>query len=553
MGQSAETKLTPQVSQEICQRNGGTAVLIGSITQIGPQYNLILKAVNCSNGESLTSSEATANDKSQVLAALGKASSAIRNKLGESLGSIQRSDIPLERASTPSLEALQAYSRAASLKKGDRAAAVPLLQRAIQLDPNFALAYARLGTIYWNLSSKSLATENLRKAFDLRDRVSEQEKLEIESSYYLRVVGNTRKAQQSLEVWEQTYPNDFRARADLGTAYARLGQYEKSLAEFQEALRLDPERSALEGPVVASYRRLNRVDQARTLAEEALAQAPDSHYLHGELYLIAFIQNDAQGMARQVAWSQGKPGEEGWFLQAEADRAAYFGQLTKARELSRRAVASYQREKQQDAAANCEAETAFNEALFGNGPEARQLATSALHFSTDRDVQYLVAVALALTGDAVRATALTADLDERFPEESIVQFNYLPTLHALLAMGRREPSSAIESLQVAEPYDLGIVGAADLYPAFVRGETYLAMHKGSNAVMEFQKVIDNRAIVNFQPIGALAHLQLGRAYALQGESAKAQAAYQQFLTLWNNADSNLPILLAAKSEAAQLH
>jgi serine/threonine protein kinase/tetratricopeptide (TPR) repeat protein len=553
MGKPPDTKLTPEIGRELCQRTESAAILEGSIAMIGTRYNLILKAVNCTNGESLTSAEAQANDKSHVLDALGKAASEIRNKLGESLSTVQKLNTPLEQATTPSLEALQAYSLGwKTILGGDSAAAVPLFQRAIQLDPNFAAAYALLGISYAHLGESSLAAENMQKAFDLREHVSEREKLGLESAYYDVGLGDLEKAQHGFEVWEATYPRDPAPRDRLGAIYNAFGQYDKSLAEYQEALRLSKESGGEYANIVSAYRSLNRFDEARTTAKVAQSKNLDSPGLHNELYWLAFLQNDAAGMEQQIAWSTGKPEVEDALLANEADTAAYSGHLGKARAFARQAVVSAVRAEEKETAAGYEADAALREALLGNAAEAKQRSAAALGLSQGRDVAYEAALALALAGDSQRAQALADQLGKFLPENTIVQANYLPTLHAQLALNRKDPAKAIELLQAAAPYELGNVGEGALNPIYVGGEAYLAARQGREAATEFQKILDHRGVVVNSPIGALAHLGIARAYALQPDHAKARNAYEDFFTLWREADADIPILKQAKAEYARL-
>jgi tetratricopeptide (TPR) repeat protein/class 3 adenylate cyclase len=558
MDQKPDAKLTPEIARELCQRTASAAVLNGSIALIGTQYLLTLKAVNCESGESLASTEAAASDKNHVLDALGKTASEIRNKLGESLSTLQKLDTPLVQATTPSLAALQAYSlgKKTAVEKGDDAGAVPLFQRAIRLDPNFALAYLALGTSYANLGETVQAAQNTKKAYELRERVSEREKLYIESYYHWVVTGDLEKARQAYELWAQTYPRDASAPGNLGVIYFNLGQYDKALEETRQAFRLGPASGLRYSNSVIAYLFLNRLEEARATAEEAQAKKLDSPPLRLFLYQLAFLQNDAAGMAQQVAWAPGKQGVEDELSGAEADTAAYSGRLEKAREFSHRAVASVGRAENKETVAGYEVEAAVREALFGNAAEARQHAAATLALSTGRDVQYGAALALVFAGDAARAQSLTDGLAKRFPEDTIVQFNYLPTLQARLALTRNDALKAIETLQSATPYDLGIPGNGPftpaLYPVYVRGEAYLAGHQGSEAAAEFQKILDHRGVVVNDPIGALARLGLARGYALRGDTTKARAAYQGFLTLWKDADPDIPILRAAKSEYAKL-
>jgi serine/threonine protein kinase len=559
MGQPADARLTPEIARELCQRTESAVVLDGSIASLGSQYVLGLKAGNCHTGDALAAEQVTAEGKERVLKVLGEAAVKMRGKLGESLNTMQKFDTPLEQASTPSLEALQAYSLGWKTRvgKGDDAAAVPLLQRAIRLDPKFAMAFAALGASYFNLGEASLGAENMKMAYELRERVSEREKFYIESHYHSIVTGDLEKARRAYELWAQTYPRDWVPPDNLGGIYRILGQYEKRLAENRETLRLDASGVSY-AYLVYPYLNLNRFEEARAVAEEAQAKKLDSPLLRGALYLLAFLQDDAAGMAQQVAWSAGKPGIEEVLLSYEADTVAYSGRLGKAREFSRRAVASAERAEEKETAAGYEAEAALREALFGNATEARQRAVAALGLSTGRDVQYGAALALALARDAPRAQALADDLGKHFPEDTVVQFNYLPTIHAQIAFSRNVSSKAIEALQAAAPYELGspVSGGAfspALYPVYVRGEAYLAAHQGSEAAAEFRKILDQRGVVLNEPIGALAHLGLARAHVLQSNTAKAKAAYQDFLTLWKDADPDIPILVAAKSEYATIH
>jgi len=558
MGQKPDAKLTPAIAQELCQRTSSAAVIDGSIAQIGGQYLLTVKAVNCSNGESLASTEAQAGDKNHVLDALGKMASDIRNKLGESLSTVQKFDTPLEQATTPSLEALQAFSVGwkTMVGKADYAAAVAWFRRATLLDPKFAMAYATLGNCYSVLGESRLAAENLQKAYELRDQVSEFEKFYIETHYFQYVSGDLEKARQTYELFAQTYPRSVVPHSNLGQIYGFLGQYDKALAELREAHRLNPASGMRYAGLVNGYFSLNRLGEARAAAEEARMKNVDSPFLHSNLYQLAFLQNDATGMAREVTWATDKPRVEDVLLGAEADTVAYSGRLGQARELSHRAVASAQRAEEKETAAAYEADAALREALFGNETAARQRAAAALGLSNGRDVQYGAALALGFTGDAARTQTLAEDLVKVFPEDTMVQFNYLPTIRAQLALMHNDSSQAIEALQAAAPYELGSPGTGNftfaLYPIFVRGQAYLAAHQGREAAAEFQKILNHPGIVVNEPIGALAHLGLGRAYALQGDTAKAKAAYQDFLTLWKDADPDIPILQQAKAEYVKL-
>jgi serine/threonine protein kinase/tetratricopeptide (TPR) repeat protein len=563
MTRPPDTRLTPDIARELCQRANSKAYIAGSIANLGSQYVVSLKAVNCQTGDDLAQEQTTASGREKVLDALGGGATNLRTQLGESLASVGKFDAPLPQETTASLEALQAYSLGvrAQVEKGD-SAAVPFFQRAIRLDPNFAAAYAWLSTSDTNLGETSLAAENMRRAYELRERLSEHEKFPIESLYYNYATGDLEKARQAYELWAQTYPRDVTPQNNLGLIYSNLGQYDKALAEAHEAVRLDP-NGLTYANVVISYLSLNRQEEARATAQEAQEKKLDSPYLRVVLYQLAFLQNDVAGMALQVAWASGKPGVEDTLLSSEADTAAYFGRLGKARDLSRRAVAAASSAEEKETAASYEADGALREALFGNAVEARQRATAALGLSTGREVQCGAALALALAGDGSRTLALVDALGKQFPEDTIVQFNYLPTLRAKLALSRNDAttsgansSKAIEALQTATSYELGTPGSGAftpvLFPVYMRGEAYLAAQNGTAAAGEFQKILDHRGVVGNAAIGAFAHLGLARAYAMQGNKDKARTKYQDFLTLWKDADPDIPILKQAKAEYAKL-
>jgi len=559
MGQPNDTKLTAQIAQELCQRTSSAAVLNGSIAQIGSQYLLTVKAVNCSTGESLASTQAQASDKDHVLDALGKTASEIRTKLGESLGTLQKFDTPLEQASTPSLDGLKAYSSGRQiLNRAGEGPAIPFYKRAIELDPNFALAYAWLGIAYTSVGETGVGADYTRKAYELRDRASEPEKYFISATFHKEVSGDMEKAEQSCKLWIQAYP-----RAEIphtylaGAIYPALGQYAEGVEQAQEAIRLKPNFSIPYAFLMGHYIALNRLDEAKTTYQQALDRKLSNSFFPPLLYLLAFLQNDPAGMAQQVAKSAGTPGTEDQLLVLQSETSAYSGRLSESLEISRRAMDSAERAQEKEAAAMYLALSALREALFGNADEAKRRAAAAIGRSSGRDVHYAAALAFAFTGDDRQLQAIIDDLSKRFPEDTLVQFNFLPALNAKLALSRGNASEAIEILRAAAPYELGeTTGSAHgwtaLYPVYVRGQAYLAADQGTEAAAEFQKILDHRGAVATEPIGALAHLGLGRAYVLQGDTAKAKAAYQNFLTLWKNADLDIPILLAAKSESAKL-
>jgi eukaryotic-like serine/threonine-protein kinase len=558
MGNPHDARLTPEIAREVCQRTSSTVVLAGSIAQIGTQYNLILRATSCANDELLASAQAQARDKSHILDELGKVASEIRGKLGESLSTVQRFNTPLMQATTTSLEALQAFNLGWKelLGEGDSAAALQFFERAIQIDPKFAMAYWAKGLAYGNLGESVLSAENNRKAFEMREGLSELEKLSIESDYHGTVTGDLLKARGIYELAETTYPRVAGFHINLGVQLACLGQYEASLKQEQDSLRLAPSSGLAYGNLIVAYLSLNRIEDAEATAKEAHAKGLDSG-LGLILHQMAFYRGDSAEMARQVSLASGKPGLEELLLAAQADTAAYSGHLKQARELSRQAVDSAKRAGDREAAATYETVATLREALFGNGDEARRRATLPLAPSAGRDVQYGTALALAYGGDNVKAQALTDDLLKKFPEDTIAQFNYGPTLRARIALGQGNPRQALEILKAAAPYDLGAPAVgnynwAALYPVYVRGEAYLAARQGAEAAIELQKILDHRGVVLNMPAGALAHLQIGRALVLQGDTVKARAAYGDFLTLWKDADADIPILKQAKAEFAKV-
>ena len=555
MGQAPDTRLTKDIARQVCARTSGAAVIEGSIAKLDNQYVIGITAVNCRTGETLAQSQNTADDKSHVLATVGKAATEIRGKLGESHASLSKFDVPLEQATTPSLEALQAFSlgRQAMLFRGDYPAAVQFVRRAVTLDPNFAMAYAVLGTAYSGAGEPALAAENLKRAFDLRDRVSEKEKLYVTTHYYDFALGNIDKAIQEYQLWAQTYPRDAVPINNLTNDYLILGQYDKALPVALQSLELNPASALGYSGSLGAYMGLNRFDEAQAIIDRARAHNADSPNVHAVLYSLAFLRNDAAGMTRELAWGSGKPGIEDIFLFSESDTAAYAGQLQSAREATNRAVASANQADEKEVAETYQASSAARESLFGNLSQARQEALAALKISTGRDVQGTAALALALSGDAPEAQKFASDLDRRLPEDTVVQFIYLPIIRASLDLDRRDAQKAIEDLKVTAPYELAAVSSdLALMPVYLRAQAYLAAGDGQSAAPEFQKIVDHRGVVVNAPIGALAHLGLGRAYALQGDAAKARAAYQDFFGLWQKADAGIPVLDQARAEFAKL-
>jgi eukaryotic-like serine/threonine-protein kinase len=569
MDQPADARLTPGLARQVCERTGSAAVLDGSIASLGSQYVLGLRAMNCRTGNVLDEEQVQAAKKEDVLGALSQIARKFRTHVGESLATIKQHETPLAEATTPSLEALEAYSEAwkVAFITGS-ASAVPLVKRAIEIDPKFAMAYAYLGRLYADMGELGLARENLTQAYKLRDRVGDREKFFITANYDRLVTGNLEEARETCELWAQTYPRDAMPPSFLsGGISVGVGRYENAAEEAQKTIELDPDFPWGYINLAASDVSLGRLDQAQRVLQKASRRKLETPDTLVEQYDIAFLEGDPAGMERVATLSQGKPGAEDWITDKEAFVLAYSGHLQQSRLMTHRAEDLAGQSGERERSAQYETAAAVREALIGNAAEARRDARAALARSKGRDVEYGAAIALARSGDSSLSQTLANDLERRFPEDTLVRFSYLPTLRALLALNAGKPSSAIELLQAASPSELGstadsvgFVGA--LYPVYVRGEAYLAEHRGTEAAAEFQKIIDHRSIVVSDPIGALAHLQLGRAYALEAQSsrganaeaarAKGRAAYQGFLTLWNNADPDIPILKQAKAEYAKL-
>jgi serine/threonine protein kinase/predicted Zn-dependent protease len=555
MGRPPGDHLTTEVAREVCQRTSSTAMLAGSIAQVGDRYEVVLKAMNCATGDSLASTEAEAGDKNHVLDALGKVATSMREKLGESLATIQKFDTPLDQATTSSLEALKAFSEGRHAK--NEAAAIPFFKRSIELDPNFASAYAALGVAYGNLEEIGLSNTNFQKAYELRDRVSERERFRITALYESYVTGDLEKARQALELLAQAYPRDPPTFINLGVVSTAFADYDKALAETLTAKRLDPNNRIVWGNLVGFYISLNRLDEAKTASQEAIRQKIDTSALHANMYLLAFLEGDAAEMSRQVAWATGKPGAEDFLDAISSDTEAFHGRLAKAREFSQRAVEFDKRNDEKETAALWQLAGALHEAEFGDAEQARQQAAAGLELASNHDTQILAALALAEAGDAARAEKMAGDLAKRYPQDTLMNGYWLPSVRAAIEIERKNPSKGVELLKPALPYDLStpataITVGAPLIPPYLRGEAYLQSHQGPEAAAEFQKLLDHKYLVGNYVLGALAHLGLGRAYAEQGDAAKARVAYQDFFALWKDADANAPILIAAKAEYAKL-
>ncbi|HXY06717.1 MAG TPA: tetratricopeptide repeat protein, partial [Terriglobales bacterium] len=553
MGRPTNEHITVDVGRELCLRTGSKAVLGGTISSLGSHYLIDVTAVACSTGDTLAKDQAEATSKEEVLKALSKTSSSLRAKLGESLPSVQKFDVPIE-ATTSSLEALKNYSLAMTIKheQGD-APSIPFLKQAIKLDPNFPMAYAALALVYGNLQQPSLALEYATKAYQLRDRVSEREKLRISANYFY-ATGEIDKEIQIYELWIASYPRDFAAYGDLANDNEFEGQYDKALAEYQEALRLAPDNVGNYANLGSTYVNLNRLDEAKVTFDQALAHKLDDGILRCWMYYLAFLRGDATQMEQQIAWGAGKSGDEDRLLSAQSDSEAYYGRLSKARDFSRKAVDSALRADSKETGALWQVNAALREAELGNFALAKKGVTGALALSRGWDLMAVAALTLARIGDAPKAKALVEELKKNYPTNTLLKLYWLPTINAAIGLNNGDSSQAVVSLEVATPYELGSpppLQVGTLYPVFLRGQAYLLAHNGSAAATEFQKMLDHRGIVVNWVTGALAHLQIGRAYTMAGDTAKAKAAYQDFLTLWKDADPDIPILKQAKAEYAE--
>ncbi len=556
MNRPKQARLTSEIAREVCQRTASAATIEGSISSLGSQYVLGLKAVNCRTGDLLSEEQATANGKEQILEALGTASTKLRARLGESLASVQKYDAPPDSVTTSSLEALQAYTLGHRTLDviNDYAAAIPLFQRAISLDPNFAMAYLRLGQAYQPLSELTLCVENTRKAYELRGRTSESERLAISAFYELVVTGNLEAARTSYQAWAQSYPRDEEPPTYLWIVYGFMGEYEKARAAALQAWKINSGSGNNSVNLAYSYQWVNQPDQAKATVQDSRAHNVDSPWFPLLLYNVAFLQHDAAGMERQVADATGKPGVDDQILFLESETAAYNGEFAKSRELARRAADSAERANENETAAEYLGHSSVREALVGNMDAARQDAKASTLRSDSREGNGFSAIALALAGDSAQAARLADDLCKKLGADTIVQYDYLPMIRAAAALHSGDASRAIDALREGEPYELGQTNYSltfGLYPVYLRGEAYLAAKQGAAAQIEFQKLLDHYGAVGNQPIGALAHLGLARSYTLQANIPKARAAYNDFLSLWKNADPDVPLLKEAKAEFAK--
>jgi len=560
MNRPPETRLTPEISREICERTGSSAVLEGSIVGLGSQYILWLRARNCRTGEALAEEQAQAEKKEAVLNALSRIAIQIRTRLGESLATIQQHSTPLEQATTSSLEALKAYSAATvAIHTHGAPAAIPELERAIAIDPQFAMAHADLGFMAYGVGQTDRGAEEVRIAYRLLDRVSDRERRYILMLYDRQVTGNLEKELHTLESWAQTYPRDPYPQGIIGGWVTHgTGQYERGIQASEDAIRLDPSILYGYGSLASHNLALNRFSEAADALRLAAGRKLEYSGFLVTRYYLAFLKGDQAGMDREVTRAPGEHASD-TMSHHQALVLARSGRMLQARTMWERAIAAARQAGNREAAALYEAAAAVSEAHFGNKAAAKERAQAALELAKGRDVEYAAAFSLALSGDVPESERLAADLEKRFPEDTPVQFEYLPTLRALSTLAHRAPPDAVARLQPAVPYDLALPGTAfpygmfgGLYPAYIRGEAYLAAGRGQEAAAEFQKVLNHRGIVLADPIGALAHLQLGRAYVVSGDRTKAKSAYHDFLTLWKDADSDIPVLIQAKADYAKL-
>jgi eukaryotic-like serine/threonine-protein kinase len=560
MGQPEGTALTPEIAREICARTGSAAVVDGSITSMGSKYVLGLRAKDCHSGEILAEEQLQSSGKEDVLNALGLIAIKLRARVGESKATVARFSTPLAEATTSSLDALSAYSEGFRvLSSTGSAAALPFFKRATEIDPKFAMAYAHLGLVYTSMGESNLATASIRKAYELGSRASEAERFFIEGSYYEQVTGNLELAQQVCETWAQTYPEAMEPHGFLsGAIYPVFGRYEKSGEHALKTVELDPEFAIGYNLLALSYIERDRLKEAEDILRQAADRKMEIPDFFVDRYEIAFLKGDQAATDREASLSQGVSGAEDLVSNQAAFSLAYVGHLQQARRKSRLAAVVAMQSGQPERAALFEAGEAIREALFGNAAEARTRAQESLQKAKDKEVEYGAAFALALSGDSSQSRAIADSLEKQYPEDTSVKFSYLPTLRALLALNHHDPATAIEVLQIAVPHELGTPQSADygffgaLYPVYVRGQAQMAAGRGSEAAVEFHKIISHPGIVVNDPVGALARLQYARALALSGEKIKAKAAYQDFLNLWKDADRDLTLLKETQIEDASL-
>jgi serine/threonine protein kinase/predicted Zn-dependent protease len=554
MDRLPQDRLTPEIAKEVCIRSGSKAVLAGYIYTMGSEYFVSLRATACANGDVLAEEQAEASRKEDVLRALGQAASSLRSKLGESLASVQKFDVPVQ-ATTFSLEALKAFSTGViTARKAGSAAAVPFYQRAIELDPSFAMAYEALGAHYSLVNQPSLAAENGKKAYDLRNKLSEREKYEISAFYYHVVTGEAEKSIQTYEAWSQSYPQDAGPRINLGILYGSLGQWDRSIDQLQEAVHLAPDNEIAYASLISAYLADNRVDKAAATLKQAQERKLDSGLLRVAAYALAFMNGDRVMMEQQLEAAIGKPRIEDLLLSTQSDTEAYFGHAAKSRQFSQRAVESAARADAKETAALWQVNAALREAEFGNFGTAKKYVAAAQALFRGKDVLVFSALVLARVGDQAGARKLVSELEKLQPSGTFLKVYWLPTIEAAVKISEGNASEALSLLETAAPYESGWAGMIInyLYPTSLRGQAYLLAHKGPEAVTEFRSMLDHRGLVLNFPTSALAHLQLGRAYAMSGKPNEAKGAYRDFFSLWKEADTDIPVLNQARAEYARL-
>jgi len=546
MRRPPDEPITKQVGLEICQRNANKAMLSGSIAMFGNRYVLTLEAVNCATGRILTGATAQAESKERVLQALDDATAKIRLKLGESLASIQKFSAPIEQATTASFDALKMFALGDDLRRqGKTAESIPLFKRASELDPQFTLAYGRLGAVYANLSESSLAKQYLEKAFQLRERTSERERLYLTARYYENVSGESGKAIANYEMWRSAYPRDWIPANNLGNKYTDIGQYEKAIEVAREAVRLNPNHALPYETLARAYKRATRYAESKSICGEAIAEHLERWGIHSILYQIAFAEGDTAAMEREVQWGVGKPTEHETLMD-EASAAATEGKVRQSRELWRRAFEVARKNGFPDNAAAAVVLQGVMEADFHNFKEARALAVAALALPGGK-ISDDAALVLARVGDLTQAEALADNLVREEPLDTLVNEVSVPKIRAEVAIQRGQPARAVDLLRNSAPFEL-----RDFTVPYIRGSAYLSAQMGTDAAREFQKILKNQGIVPISTYYPLAHIGLARAYALQGDRAASRHEYESFFALWKNADQDIPILRDARSEYTRL-
>jgi tetratricopeptide (TPR) repeat protein len=558
LGRPVDAPITRDLAPKLCQRLGATVYLTGSIAKDGSGYSLRLDTTQCSTDDSVASAKSDASNKREALHALGVAATDLRGKFGEDPASLQRFDLPLERATTASLDALAAFTEGRRLVREKGAMeAVPALKKAIELDPKFALAHSNLAVAYYNLNQNALAADHIRQAFEAADRQTVRDRLHITTLYYDLATGDVQKAIESYKEWVRLYPRDDIAKGNLSSEYFLIGDYDQAATFAQQALRLDPGSAAWYENLATAYIALRRLEEAQGILNQAFARKLDDPSIHADLYALAFLRGEPAGMEREMAWSAGKPGGEDTMLALQADTEAYAGHVQKARELSRRAVEVAQNSQLTEPAAIWQGIAALREAVYGNLEEARKGADKVLEIAPNsRDAQILAVLVLARVGDARRAQTMLDDLAAANVSNTVVQSAWLPSIRAQAEMVAKNPVRALELLDVVKPYErgqlIGNLSYSCMIPVYLRAEAYLSANRGPQALAEFQKLIDGRGVVGNCWSGALAHLGQGRAQALSGSTNAARASYQEFFALWKDADQDIPILKSAHAEFAKL-